>query len=347
MIDAEGLIITPGLIDLHCHVAKDIVRLSVDPDTAGLAKGCTTLVDAGSIGELLFAPFRKCVMDRARARILAFLNIESLGMIEFQVSDPPYEEQQWAKLLMKDNESMASMFVNLANTSEVIEKNRDVIIGIKWAHHGLEILRLARKAADNSNVLLMAENHYEPEVLKYLNKGDIITHIFHYDYNTTLGRYDGISEDLIGIIPEIYEASRRGVIIDVGHGRGSFSWKLAERALERGLKPDVISTDLWAGNLNGPVYDLPTTLSKFLHLGMSLEEVIAATTKRPAEAIGRLGKIGTLKEDAIADVSLFRVKEGKHSLTDCYGETRTADRLIVCTNVIRSGQVIEIPGFPM
>ncbi len=235
------------------------------------------------------------------------------------------------------------MFVNLANTSEVISKNRDVIVGIKWAHHGLEMLRLARKAADNSNVLLMAENHYEPEVLKYLNKGDIITHIFHYDYNNYLGRYDGISEDLIEIIPEIYEASRRGVIIDVGHGRGSFSWKLAERALELGLKPDVISTDLWAGNLNGPVYDLPTTLSKFLHLGMSLEEVIAASTTRPAEVLGRLGEIGTLKEGATADVALLQIKDGKHPLMDVYGETRSADRLLVCANVIRNGQMIEIP----
>jgi dihydroorotase len=337
VITAEGLIVTPGLIDLHSHVAKDVLRLSVDPDVSGLMKGCTTLVDAGSSGELLFNTFKKYVIERARSRVLAFLNIESLGMLEFVYRKPTYSDQEWAELLMRDNGSMEDLFVNTANTLEVIRNNPDSIVGIKWAHHGLGLLKIARKVADESNSRIMAENRYRPDFLKYLRKGDIITHIYiHQDYPNT-----GITDDFVAIFPEIFEAVKRGIILDVGHGEGSFSWKVAALALKEGLKPDVISTDLWIANVNGPVYDLPTTLSKFLHLGMSIEEVFAAATKRPAEVIGRQGEMGTLREGAVADVSLFSLEEGKFPLVDSNGETRVANNLLVPVHVVREGRMVK------
>jgi dihydroorotase len=332
VIDASGMIVTPGLIDIHAHVALELVRLSVDAEASCLLKGSTTVVDAGSIGELSYKAFNRFIMATSRARILAFLNIESLGMVEWVDSPPSYSDQKWAELLTASDEVYASHFINVDNTVKVIQSNRDTIVGIKWAHHGLKSLAMARAAANKAGCILMIEKHHVPESLKYVTKGDIVTHI----YLPVAGRGKTNSEE---VFPELIDAKKRGVLFDVGHGKESFSWKVAELAIKENLKPDTISTDLWAGNLNGPVFDLPTTMAKFLHLGMTLEEVVNATTATPANLIGKVG-IGSLKLGACADISIFRLQEGRFPLTDCYGERRMATRMFVPIHVIRDGRII-------
>ncbi len=343
VVDATGMIVTPGLIDIHTHIAYGVAKLCVDPETACLLRGTTTAVDAGSTGELTFPAFKKFVIGRARTRILAFINIESLGMLEFATEPPFITDQGWAELITGLNETFAPLFVNLKNTVEFIRRNRKIIVGIKWAHHGKKILELARQAADRAGCRLMVENHFMPESFKYLKKGDLVTHLYHNYNNPQSGYLDGLTQRG-RVRPEFYDAVKRGVLLDVGHGRGSFVWKIAELGVKEGVRPDTISTDLWSANLYGPVYDLPTTMSKFLHLGMSLEEVVRASTATPASAVGMLGEIGTLKHGACADVAIFRLRRGRFPLIDVKGAARTGSQLLTPVHVIREGQVVLSDG---
>ena len=339
VIDASGMIVTPGFVDIHTHVAFDVVRLCIDPQVNCLAKGTTTLADAGSCGELNFAPFKEYVIRKSAIRILAFLNIESLGMVEF-VDTPLWNtDQKWAKLLHSPESSR--IFANPENTEKLIRENRECIVGIKWAHHTLDLLKIARKTADTSQCLLMAESRLLPISLKYLKKGDIATHIFHFAKHRITKKHDGITEDGNTIHPEVFSAHRRGVIFDVGHGKGSFSWKVARLALRKDLEPDTISTDLWSGNVTGPVYDLPTTMEKFLHLGMKLERVVEAVTSKPASVLGRQDEFGTLKPGTKADLVAFKILPRKKVLTDSYGNSETTNQIILPMYVIKNGEVVK------
>ncbi len=335
IIDASGMIVTPGLIDLHTHVAFGFGSISVDPKTACLSRGCTTVVDAGSTGEILFRGFKRYVIEPNDTRIYALLNIESLGMIEMTDDPPSFTDQKWPQLITCLDELMTPLFINVENTVEAINEYRDTVLGIKWAHHGLRALELARDAADKAKCLLMAENRYLPETLRFLRKGDILTHLFLVkDKSRHVG---GLLDEDLKVQPEILEATKRGVLLDVGHGKSSFSWKIAEQAIEQGIRPDTISTDLWIGNINGPVHDLPTTMTKFLLLGMSLDEIVRASTTKPAEILGKSNTIGILKTGTCADMAIFRIQNGKFPLVDSYGEQRLGRQRLVPISVIRNG----------
>jgi len=327
VIDASGLIVAPGLIDLHVHCCYGIAHIAVNPDLACLAKGSTTVVDAGSTGELNFIGFKKYVIRNAETRIYALINIESQGMIEF--SRP---NQKWPSLITGRDE----MFINIDGTVEEIKRNRDVIIGVKWAHHGIRGVELARKAADEAQCLLMAENHLQPETLKYMRRGDVITHLYH---GLKMEQHDGLL-NAGNVQPEFFDAVKRGVVLDVGHGAASFKWSVARRGIEQGIKPDTISTDLHSGSYNGPAYDLPTVMSKFLHLGLSLEEVINATTAKPAEVIGKKGILGTLKIGACGDVTILKLEEGRFPLEDTSGEWEICKQRLRAVRVIKDGRIV-------
>jgi len=334
IIDASNLIVTPGLIDLHTHVSYNVIRLGVDPESSCLSRGCTTAVDAGSTGYLNFTPFKKYVIEKSRTRILAMLNIESLGMIEFM----DRSTERWPELLTCLDGIFTPLFVNVENAVKTIEENRDTILGIKWAHHHIMGLELARKAADKAKCLIMAENRFSRDALRYLKKGDVLTHLYRppgseKDY----GLLDGEGK----VLPEFFEAIKKGVILDVGHGKASFSWNVAEKAVAEGIKPDTISTDLWVDNINGPVYDMPTTMSKFLLLGISLDEVIKASTAKPAEVLGKTGEIGTLKPGACADITIFKLEKGKFVFEDTLGEKRIGSQKLEPIHVIREGDLIR------
>lgn len=331
VVDGSGLLVTPGLVDIHVHCSYNIAHLSVDPEFSCLTKGSTTVLDAGSTGHLNFLGFRKYVIDRCRTRILALLNIESLGMIE------AHHKEEWPKLITDYEE----LFINIQETLEVIRAHQDIIVGIKWAHHTPKGLSLARKAADEAKCVLMAENHYEPETVKCLKKGDIVTHTFHA-HKPSLKRspHDGLLDEEGNVQHEFYDAIKRGVILDVGHGAGSFSWHVAEKAFEQGLKPDTISTDLHMGSFNGPAFDMPTTMSKFLVLGMPLYDVVKASTITPAKVLGKQDEIGNLQPGASADLALFKLEEGKFVFTDVYEDRRVGRQRLNIRRVIRGGEII-------
>jgi dihydroorotase len=328
VIDASGAIVTPGLVDLHVHCCYGIAHLAVNPDMACLAKGSTTVLDAGSTGELNFMGFRKYVIGNVKTRVYALLNIESQGMIEF--SRP---NQRWTALIAGRDE----MFINVDETLDVIRRNRDAVLGIKWAHHGIEGVKLARLAADRAGCLLMVENHFQPETLKYLRRGDVVTHIYH---GLRIEQHDGLLDEEGNVQPEFFDAVKRGVVLDVGHGAASFKWSVAEKGLEQGIKPDTISTDLHSGSMEGPVYDLPTTMSKFLNLGLSLEDVVRAATAKPAEVLGKENFIGTLKPGARGDIAILRLEEGAFPLSDAAGERRVCKRKLSVIKVIKDGEIV-------
>lgn len=167
-VDAKDMIVVPGLIDLHAHVSYNVIALSVEPEQACLKKGVTTVLDAGSTGHLNFTPFKKYVIENSRTRIFAMLNIESLGMIEFMHRS----SERWPELLTCLNGIFTPLFVNVDEAIKVIKENREYIIGIKWAHHHITGLELARKAADRIKCFIMAENRHIPDSLKYLRKGE-------------------------------------------------------------------------------------------------------------------------------------------------------------------------------
>src|SRR4029077_8177564 len=208
---------------------------------------------------------------------------------------------------------------------KTIERNRDVILGMKVrltrniaGDHDIAALRLAREAAEAVNLPLMAHIGDTasplPAILKELRPGDVITHSFH-------GRSGGILDSQGRVLPEVRKAVESGVRLDVGHGRGSFSWRVMESAMKQGVLPGTISSDVHQFNVAGPVFDLATTLSKFLHLGMPLEQVMERATVNPAQTFRFPNNPGTLREGAEADVAVFQLQEGDFEMSESYAYT--------------------------
>ncbi|MCL4535211.1 MAG: amidohydrolase/deacetylase family metallohydrolase [Bacteroidetes bacterium] len=326
VLDASGKVVTPGWVDLHVHVYWGVSHYGIEPDATCLGRGVTTAVDLGSAGANTFPAFRRFIMERARTRLYAFLNISSAGMISEAVGE---------------NEELR--FLNPELAVRVVNANRDLLMGIKVrvsrsyvGSSGLEPLSRARQAADAVR-LPLAVHPNDPDgtlgdILSSLNAGDILTHCFH-------GRAQGILDAEGKVRPEVWDAVQRGVLFDVGHGRGSFSFPVVERALEQGLVPYSISSDLHTYSLYGPVFDQATTLSKFLYLGLSLPEVVRLTTTNPARAIGKGDTLGTLKPGAEGDVTICELVEGRVHLEDCEGNTRVGRQRIVPLTAVRNGRV--------
>jgi dihydroorotase len=326
VIDATGQLVTPGLVDLHTHVFRNVTYWGIDPDPVGSRSGVTTWNDAGSAGALTLPGLREFVVDRARVRITAFLNISNIGLVG--------ENYECANLAYLD----VDLFRRLA------ERNRDLVRGVKVrmgtptvGEHGLEPLRLARRAAEECDLPLMVHIAFGPpgidDVLELLRPGDILTHCF-----------TGLTMKIVDDSGVLHDSAKRawdsGVVMDIGHGTGSFAYETAEALMAAGRLPDVISTDLHQLSINGPAYDLPTCMSKFLHLGMPLRDTVRATTSRPAELLG-LDEIGTLRPGSLADVALFRLLPGRFPLYDIWGEMREADALLVNTRTIVGGRPFE------
>jgi dihydroorotase len=327
VIDAAGQIVTPGLVDLHTHIFHKVTYWGIDPDPVASRSGVTTWIDAGSAGALTLPGLREFVVDPARARIRAFLNISNIGLVG--------ENYECANAEYLDVE----LFRRLA------DRNRDLVVGVKVrmgtptvGDNGLEPLRRARRAAEECELPVMVHIAFGPpaieDVLAVLRPGDILTHCF-----------TGLTMKVVDDEGRLNEVARRawdsGVVMDIGHGTGSFAYSTAEALMAAGRRPDVISTDLHQLSINGPAYDMPTTLSKFLHLGMSLGDVVKAATVRPAEVLGLEGGIGTLRPGAPADVALFRLLDGTFPLYDIWGEMREASQLLVNTVTIIGGRRFE------
>ena len=326
VVNTTGMIVTPGLIDLHTHDFWGASRYGVDPDTVHIARGVTTVVDAGSSGAHTFPAFRAHVIDRAKTRIFAFLNISAMGMV---LGYAGLEDARWA---------------NVEEAVRVGQEHRDVVLGVKARIPPLpvdnyrEVLKRAIDAAEGMDGIFMLHlggtSIPVAQRLDMLRPGDVLTHSFRYSPGG-----NGILDSKGNVLEEAWAAKERGVVFDVGHGGGSFSFETAERAMAQGFFPDTISSDLHIGNVDGPVYDLLTTLSKFLHLGMKLDEVIRLGTEAPAKVIGKSGELGTLRPGAAGDVTISKLEEGRFELSDA-GRRRVVKATHRLTHVktIKSGR---------
>jgi dihydroorotase len=330
VINARDRIVTPGLIDAHVHIYEGVSHYGINPDATCLAHGVTTVVDAGSAGADTFPGFRKYVIEASDTRIFAQLNISSMGMLSQDVGE--LDDIKWA---------------NVPKALAMIEQNRDLILGVKvrltrflnvGKDAGLKPLFLAREAADAAGLPIMVhpqESWAESldQVLAVMRQGDMMTHMYH-------GREHGILDGEGKIRPSVRAARERGVLFDLGHGQGSFQWDVSERATAQEFWPTTISTDLHKYNIGGPVFDMATTLSKFLQLGMSLDDAFERVTTVPAGVVGMPGKIGTLKPGAEGDAAVFEMREGRFDLVDCVGQTRTGSLRLVPGAVVKAGKVV-------
>lgn len=328
VVDARGLLATPGLIDLHVHVWQGVANLGIEADPHCVRRGATTVFDAGSAGSDTYEGFQKYVIDVSSTRIKAFLHISSQGQLNRDIgelTDLRYADVESAvKTCARYSESIVGIKIRM--TKNLVGQN------------GREGLKRARAVCEATGLPLMLHPNDSPlsleEMLGQMKAGDIMTHCFHQSET-------GILDELGRVRPEARKAVEGGILFDVGHGAGSFSYQVAAAAMAQGLLPGTVSSDLHKWNLAGPVYDLATTVAKFMLLGWNLSEAIEKVTVAPARAMGMLGEIGTLAPGACADIALFSVREEPRELVDALGEKRISERWLQPVKTLRAGQVFE------
>jgi len=331
-IDASGKLVLPGLVDLHAHVYPQASAIGLPADELVPYTATTTYVSAGDAGANNFSAFRHYIIAQARSRIFAFVHISSIGLAGFPVG-----------------EALNIDYMDVDAAAKTVAENADVALGIKVritksvvGANGLEPLKRAIAAAQKAGggARVMCHIGDAPgdltELLNLLRPGDILTHTYSGAGNNTVQNGK--------LLPAALEAKRRGVIIDVGHGGGSFDYTVAEPAIAQGLVPDTIGSDIHAlsGNTPGMPY-LPWVMSKFLNLGFSLEDVVAMATINPARVIGRVEKLGTLQLGAPADVSILELMEQPVSFVDTRKNTRDGKRWLKPVQTVRAGRPFGRP----
>jgi dihydroorotase len=326
--NVSGQIVTPGLIDLHTHVYWGGTSLGIDAEEFCRTSGVTTAIDTGSAGPGNFAGFRKHVIEPSKVRILAYLHVSHAGIYAF--SD---------RVMVGESEELRLM--DPLSAVEVANANRDVVVGIKVrvGRHasgtsGVIPLDIALQVGEEAGMPLMCHVDFPPpsyeEVLARLRPGDVLTHAFRPFPNSPATQQGTVKR-------EVLEARKRGVKFDIGHGKGSFSFKTTRAMLANGFMPDTISSDVHQLCINGPAFDQVTTLSKFLCLGMPLDEVIAASTINAAMALKR-PELGSLKPGSVGDATILSIKEGKFDYVDVVGEHLIGDRKIASEGVVVAGR---------
>jgi dihydroorotase len=330
--DAAGLLVVPGLVDLHTHVMPRFTYWGVDPDPLAARSGVTTWVDAGSAGAYGIDGLRRDVAGRCTARVRAFLNISSIGL-----AAPSFELANRAYL----DEGLCA---------EMAARNAGFVVGIKARIDrftvgalGLEPLHAALRAAERAQLPLMVHiAHGPPEVERVLDElrpGDIVTHCA-TPASMALVR-DG------RVLDAALRAVRRGVVLDLGHGSGGFSFAAAEALLQAGAGPAVISSDAHQLSVNGPMFDLPTCLTKLLALGMPLEATIEAATTTPSALIGAAGELGTLTPGACADVALLALEDGPFPIYDVLEQRRDAAHRLRAVRTFVAGAELAPGALPL
>lgn len=333
VIDASGQIVTPGLVDLHTHVYHNVTFWGIQADPVAARSGVTTWLDVGSAGAYNLPGFSEWIAKPAQSRIYALLNISNIGLTA--------STWELANLNYCDVDLCAKM----------LKLYGGLVLGVKvridsatTGPNGIEPLNRARIAAEQAQLPMMVHIGRGPptvtDVLSLMRPGDILTHCF-------TGHDMRIIDDTGNLLDAAQRAWDSGIVMDIGHGAGSFSFETAEALIDAGRKPDVISTDIHQLSIHGPLYDMPTCLSKFLALGMSLEEVIRAATIRPAEVLNLDAEIGTLRVGALADVAIFTVEAGDFPLYDVFMNKRTSKQLLRNTCTIVGGQeMVRCPDGP-
>ena len=326
--DVAGKIVSPGLIDLHTHVYWGGTSLGIDAEEFCRRSGVTTAVDTGSAGPGNFAGFRKHVIEPSAVRILAYLHVSFAGIFGFSRTVMVGESQDIR--LMAPREAAA-----------VAEANRDVIIGIKVrlgrgasGDQGMAPFEHALQTAEEVGLPLMVHIDEPPptyeELCARLRPGDVLTHCFRPFPNAPVTAQGTIK-------PAVRAARQRGVLFDIGHGKGSFAFKTARAMLANGFLPDTISSDVHALCIDGPAFDQVTTMSKFLCMGVALPEVIRRTTVNAATALKR-PELGSLKPGSVGDATILSVAEGEFDYVDVVGEHMTGDKKIASEGVVIGGR---------
>jgi dihydroorotase len=309
-----GAFVSPGWTDLHVHVWYGGTDISIRPEQAGLTRGVTTLVDAGSAGEANFHGLREFIIEPAREKIVAFLNVGSIGLVACN----------------RVSELIDMRSIDIDRTLACIEANRDVIVGIKvrasaviTGSWDLTPVRIAKKLGRVAKLPVMVHVGEPPplydDILGLLGPGDIVTHCFN-------GKHGGSIVEDEELWRLVEGAAARGVVLDIGHGGASFSFEVGAAAVARGLYPTTISTDLHNRSLDGAVWDLATTMSKLLALGMPFEAVVEASTTRPRQAVG-LPAEGFLTPGSLADLTVFDLVDESVVVKDSQGRRATLERL--------------------
>ncbi len=344
VIDAGGKVVTPGLIDLHAHIAGDLRKgvredLMLPPDLAGVNAGCTTVVDGGSIGAYNVAGFINFTVPQSRTRVLAFLNVGRLGVI----SNPEVRDES-------DLDHEASV--------AAIQSCGDVICGVKFRmvspavpKLGIDLALAAKKIADEARVPMMVHvgdimgdhpraGELTPQLLtEVLRAGDIVTHAFSFHVGALL---DGDR-----VLPQAQDAQDRGIVFDIGIGRSNFSFDAARKILDQGFMPDTLSSDLTPmSRFAGPTHSLMECMGKVMSLGLTFEDVVRMTTAAPAKALGLSAEIGALVAGRIADVSILEVVEGEWLFRDVTGGTHVGAQAVKPVACVRAGEVMPIDYGP-
>ena len=337
VVDVSGKLVVPGLIDLHTHVYDGVNQTGVKPDLAGVYSGVTTLVDAGSAGCYTFGGFPRFIVPESKTRIFCMLHISRAGL-NFQPDLSRRED------------------IDLEETVNVIQANRGLIQGVKIRavgpgvpRMGIEMVELAKQAANDGGVRLMVHigDRFVEEggptitqqLLPLLEQGDIITHLFS-------GNTGNIMGDGGNVLPELLEAQERGVFLDTAHGRQNFSFDVARRALDGGVVPRSISTDLTIPGRLHTVHSMTEMLSRFLALGFSLEDVIRMSTINPASALDMADPLGSLTVGREADISVLEEATGDWVFQDTEGETLRGDKALAPVVTIKSGEVFAADWGP-
>ena len=338
VIKADGKIVTPGLIDLHTHVYHGVNQTGVDPDLAGVRAGVTTVVDAGSAGCYTFGGFPEHVAPKAKTRIICMLHISRTGL-SFQ-----------PEISGRDD-------IDFDETVSVIRANKPLIQGVKVRAVGpavptlgVEMVELAKRAANEGGVRLMVHigdrsvgesdgPTITRELLPLLEPGDIITHLFS-------GNAGRILDDGGKVLPEIMEAQARGVFFDTAHGRQNFSFDVAKSALDQGVRPRSISTDLTIPGRLNTVHSLAEMLSRFMALGFGLVDVIRMATSEPAKALDMDGEIGSLAVGRAADISVLEEHTGDWLFRDTDGGTLRSDKALAPVLAVKAGEVFTAEWGP-
>jgi dihydroorotase len=331
-VNAEGLIVTPGLIDLHAHVYG--YSGSILPDDTALYAGTTTVVDAGGAGWMTVDDFKKTIIDRVQTRVLSLINIVGHGMVN-----------EWES----NTDDMDPV-----KTAAKMAEYPDLIVGIKTAHFGgkgwtaidraIEAGNLSKKPVMIDDKIFTDTGRTSREkVLEKMRPGDMHTHVFNDRQLEVVSRFNG------KVQPWIWEARKRGVLFDLGHGGGSFMWPVAHSAARDGFYPDTISTDLHSSSIMGPKSDMANCMTKMMALGMKLEDAVMRSTVAPAKAIHKFPEIGTLGVGKEADIAAFRLEDGVFALMDAWSKKKTVNQRLKPVLTVRAGKLVvdlEGRGFP-